>query len=282
MIYNAIALKKVEAEHPLRAARAGHLPLSGFHMVRRLVILVMYREEIMDTLSLIKYVARCGIGSRRRITSYIKEGQISVDDVPIKDPNFPVTSQQVVRYKNSIIAPTAFIYLIVNKPKDYITSLADQRNRKTVLKLVEQATALRIFPVGRLDRNSTGLLLFTNDGQLAQKLSHPRFNVKKIYHVTLDKPVTQAHVETIKKGVMLEDGPLKVDSISYIPHTHKTQVQVELHSGRNRIVRRLFAAYGYEVIKLDRIAYATLRLKGLSRGHWRFLTDQEVDQLKKL
>jgi len=236
----------------------------------------------MSTLiSLNKFVAQCNIGSRRKAAQFIKDGLITVNGIVIKEPGHKIAPEATVCYKGHPITLATYQYLLLNKPKDYITTLADERGRKTVAQLIQHAATVRLYPVGRLDRNTTGLLLFTNDGALTQKLMHPKFGVKKVYQVKLDTPLSRKDFERIQHGVTLDDGPLLVDAISYVPH-QKNEVVVELHSGRYRIVRRLFAFCGYAVTKLDRINYAGLTKKGLRIGQWRFLTPEEIEKLKNL
>ena len=192
-----------------------------------------------------------------------------------------VNTDDIVNYNEKTILPEKHVYLLLNKPKDCVTTLSDPHAKFTVLDIVKNACRERIFPVGRLDRNTTGVLLLTNDGELADRLTHPSYNKLKIYHVYLDKPLTTEHLESILKGFELEDGFIKADEISFVTPDDKSQVGIEIHSGRNRIVRRIFEYLGYRVEKLDRVYFAGLTKKGLQRGHWRFLTEKEVGMLKK-
>ncbi len=228
-----------------------------------------------------KYIAYSGICSRRKAVDFIKAGDVKVNGVIEKNPAVEITDEDVVLFKEKILKPVkSFVYFIMNKPKRIITSLSDERDRKTVLDLMKNRTDKRIYPVGRLDYMTTGLLLLTNDGDLAQKLTHPKYNVKKIYHAVLDKPLKQEHFDAIVKGITLEDGPVSVDKLSYVKDKPKTDIGVDIHIGRNRIVRRIFEHFGYTVIALDRVYYAGLTKKDMPRGFSRPLTDKEVIMLK--
>jgi 23S rRNA pseudouridine2605 synthase len=194
---------------------------------------------------------------------------------------FKVSPSDKVTYGGQSIKKERMVYVLLNKPKDYITTLDDPEGRKTVLNLVRDACHERIYPVGRLDRNTTGLLLLTNDGELTKKLTHPKYGIKKLYHVSLDKPLRKEEMQKIKDGIELEDGVIKADQINYIAGMNdKREVGIEIHSGKNRVIRRLFESLDYKVIKLDRTAFAGLTKKDLPRGRWRFLTEQEVGFLK--
>ncbi len=229
-----------------------------------------------------KYIAHCGICSRREAAALVKNGQILVNGVVQTNPAYEVREADKITYQSKILKPQSkLIYLLLNKPKNVITSMNDERGRKTVSDLIKDQVSERIFPVGRLDRNTTGLLLLTNDGDLAQKLSHPSHRMKKIYHVVLDKAVTKNDMLEIVKGVQLEDGIANVDGIDYA-NNKKSEVGVEIHIGKNRIVRRIFEHLGYEVLKLDRVYYAGLTKKNLQRGRFRHLTEKEIIQLKHL
>ncbi|QDH78101.1 rRNA pseudouridine synthase [Echinicola soli] len=226
-----------------------------------------------------KYIANAGICSRRDADKLIEKGEIKVNGEVITELGHRVLLTDKVVYKGKLINPEKPVYVLLNKPKDFITTTDDPMNRKTVMHLVSAACEERIFPVGRLDRNTTGLLLFTNDGELAAKLSHPAEKIRKIYQVTLDNPITKAHIEEIVEGITLEDGLVNVDDIQILSKD-RTILGLEIHVGKNRIVRRIFAHLGYEVIALDRVTYAGLTKKDLSRGKWRFLTEKEVINLK--
>jgi 23S rRNA pseudouridine2605 synthase len=199
----------------------------------------------------------------------------------VKEPVRKVTPKDVVLVSGKKISITKnLVYILLNKPKDYLTTTDDPQNRKTVLDIVKSATTERIYPVGRLDRNTSGVLLLTNDGDLSQKLTHPSNQIKKVYSVTLDKPLTKQHFDEILKGVPLEDGMANVDTLGYTDTADKTQIGIELHTGRNRIVRRIFEHFGYDVKNLDRVVFAGLTKKNVPRGKWRFLSEKEVRDLK--
>ncbi len=237
-------------------------------------------EEVKpEAMPLNKYIAHCGVCSRREAATLVKEGKIKVNGKVATEPGYKIQDKDKVEYKGKTLTyKKDLVYVLLNKPKNYITTTDDPKQRRTVMDLVKGVKAERIYPVGRLDRNTTGLLLLTNDGELAQKLSHPKHNIKKVYKVTLDKPLTQAHFDEILSGLKLEDGDIKVDAIAYLET--KNEVGVELHSGRNRIVRRIFEHLGYIVVKLDRVMYAGLTKKNIPRGKWRTLNDKEVIMLK--
>lgn len=229
-----------------------------------------------------KYLANSGVAARRKADELIKEGLVTVNGIVVTQMGYKVKPKDVVKYRGTIVKPGRKIYLLMNKPKDFITTTEDEKGRKTVLDIVNKYTRERVYPVGRLDRNTTGLLLFTNDGDLAQKLSHPSFNVKKIYAAELDKPLKPSDLEKIREGIALEEGIALVDDIQYAEPNNKRIIGIELHVGWNRIVRRIFEKLGYEVLKLDRVTYAGLTKKDLPRGRCRLLTEQEVYSLKKL
>jgi 23S rRNA pseudouridine2605 synthase len=227
-----------------------------------------------------KYIAHCGITSRRNAIELIKKGLITVNDAPATHPAYEVKRTDIIKYKGEIIRPELRkIYILMNKPKDVITSMQDESGRKTVIDLLNNKIPERIYPVGRLDYKTTGLLLLTNDGDLAKKLSHPSHKVTKIYEIKIDKPLSEKHRESIEKGLELEDGVAKVNWIRTMDDENKI-INLEIHYGKNRIVRRIFEHFEYKVIKLDRIYYAGLTKKGLKRGWFRHLSDQEVIMLK--
>ncbi len=228
-----------------------------------------------------KYIAHCGICSRRQAVDIIKNGQVTVNGEVAKEPFYQVKKNDKVQYKGKLVKPESRkVYILMNKPKDFITTVSDERGRKTVMDLLKGKVQERVFPVGRLDRQTTGLLLLTNDGDLAKRLSHPSYKVKKVYHVVLNKPLAKNDLEKIQKGIELEDGIAEVDGIDYVTGAPKTEIGIEIHIGKNRIVRRIFEHLGYEVEKLDRMYYAGLTKKDLPRGFWRYLTEQEVIMLK--
>ncbi len=228
-----------------------------------------------------KFIAHCGICSRRKAVDYIKEGKVTVNGEVIVEPAFKVTGKEAVKLNDKRIhIQKNLVYVLLNKPKGYITTTDDPEGRQTVMELVEDAAEERLYPVGRLDRNTSGLLLLTNDGELAQKLAHPKHNIKKIYHVELDKPLTKADFDRILAGLELEDGFASVDSLAWVDTKDRSQIGIEIHSGKNRIVRRIFEHLEYRVEKLDRVMYAGLTKKNLNRGKWRFLSEKEVILLK--
>ncbi|MFO7977913.1 MAG: pseudouridine synthase [Bacteroidales bacterium] len=229
-----------------------------------------------------KYIAHAGICSRREADTLIETGAISINGVIVTELGTKVKPGDIVRYGDTRLVNERKVYILLNKPKDYITTSEDPQGRKTVLDLVYRACRERVYPVGRLDRNTTGLLLFTNDGEMAKKLTHPKHGVNKIYHVHLDKPLTKADLEQVAKGVELEDVTVVPDAVSYIEGESKKEVGIQIHSGQNRIVRRIFEKLGYDVQKLDRVAFAGLTKKDLPRGKWRFLSEKEVSFLKML
>ena len=234
-----------------------------------------------DAVRLNRYVANAGICSRREADVLIATGVVTVNGKIVTEMGYKVNPTDVVTYGGVPIKNEVKKYLILNKPKDYITTMDDPEERKTVMELIRKACKERLYPVGRLDRNTTGLLLFTNDGDLTAKLTHPKFNVRKVYHVVLDKRITSEDFRTLAEGIELSDGPIKPDAIEYVGEG-KSELGVEIHSGRNRIVRRMFEHLGYEVMKLDRVAFAGLTKKDLPRAKFRFLTEKEVDFLKML
>lgn len=228
-----------------------------------------------------KYLAHCGICSRRDAVPLIEQGKVKVNGKVIIEPGYKIQPEDEVIYNNKKIFVTKnLVYILLNKPKDYITTNEDPQGRKTVLQLIKAATDQRVYPIGRLDRNTSGVLLLTNDGDLTQKLSHPSYEVKKIYEARLDKPLTKTDFEKILNGLKLEDGEIKVDSLGYADAKDKSVIGIELHSGRNRIVRRIFEHLGYDVKGLDRVMYANLTKKNVERGKWRYLSDKEIRLLK--
>ncbi|MEL6485212.1 MAG: pseudouridine synthase, partial [Bacteroidota bacterium] len=226
-----------------------------------------------------KYIANAGICSRREADTFIAAGNVTVNGKVVTEMGYKVQKNDDVRFDGRRLNPEQKEYVLLNKPKGFITTTNDEKGRRTVMELVSGASNSRLYPVGRLDRATTGLLLFTNDGDLARRLTHPKFGVRKIYHVVLDKNLTAADLRKIQEGLTLKDGEIQVDEIAYIQGSPKREVGVEIHSGRNRIVRRLFAHLGYTVAKLDRVVFAGLTKKDLPRGHWRNLTQQEVINL---
>jgi 23S rRNA pseudouridine2605 synthase len=239
------------------------------------------KKAAVEQMPLNKYIAHSGVCSRRDAVELIKAGKVSVNGKPVTEPGLKILPEDDVKISGKKIHPVDdMVYILVNKPKDYITTTDDPQKRKTVLDLIQNEVRSRIYPVGRLDRNTSGVLLLTNDGELMQKLTHPSNEIKKVYAVTLDKPLTKADFESILKGVPLEDGVINVDVLAYTDNADKTQVGIELHSGRNRIVRRIFEHFGYDVKGLDRVVFAGLTKKNVQRGKWRFLSEKEVRDLK--
>jgi 23S rRNA pseudouridine2605 synthase len=239
------------------------------------------RKESSEKMPLNKFIAHAGICARRDAADLVRKGLVKVNGETVTEPGYKVapTDDVKVNNKKAFLAKN-LVYILLNKPKDYITTTDDPQNRKTVLDIIGKATTERVYPVGRLDRNTSGVLLLTNDGELAQKLTHPSNEIKKVYHVTLNKELVKKDFDKILSGVTLEDGPASVDVLAYADMKDKTQVGVEIHSGRNRIVRRIFEALGYDVKGLDRVIFAGLTKKNIERGKFRFLTEKEVRDLK--
>ena len=235
-----------------------------------------------DTIRLNKYIANSGICSRREADELITQGLVEVNGKVVTEMGYQVQKTDRVVFDGQSITPEKPVYVLLNKPKGYISTTKDEKARKTVIDLVANASPYRLFPVGRLDRQTTGLILLTNDGHLTKKLTHPSFGVKKIYHVTLDRKLSVEDLRTIADGVRLEEGVAEVDSISYIEGKPKNEVGIEIHIGWNRVVRRIFKKMGYEVEALDRVIFAGLTKKNIKRGHWRILTEMEVNNLKML
>jgi 23S rRNA pseudouridine2605 synthase len=236
-------------------------------------------ESETTELRLNRYIAKGGVCSRRDADGLIQAGRVKVNGEVVQQVGTKVQRTDKVEVDDVQITPERKVYLLLNKPKDYVTTLDDPMERKTVMKLIEGACEERVYPVGRLDRQTTGVLLFTNDGDLAKKLTHPTYNQKKIYHVFLDRVIAPGDIETIRTGIELEDGVIKADDIQVASDDH-TQVGIEIHSGRNRIVRRIFEQLGYNILRLDRVYFAGITKKNLPRGRWRFLSREEVDILK--
>jgi 23S rRNA pseudouridine2605 synthase len=230
-----------------------------------------------------RYISNAGICSRRKADELIIAGVVSVNGVVVDELGAKIDpSRDEIKYNGETLRREKMVYVLLNKPKDYITTTEDPQERRTVMHLVEKATKERIYPIGRLDRNTTGLLLMTNDGALADKLSHPRSNISKLYQVELSKALSQGDLNKITYGIELEDGVIKPDSVSYVAGGSKREVGIQIHSGKNRVVRRIFESLGYEVVKLDRVVYANLTKKDLPRGRYRHLEESEIIQLKHL
>lgn len=228
-----------------------------------------------------KFISHAGVCARRAADTLIKAGHITVNGQKVHTLGYKVTPQDVVKYRDQVLKADKYVYILLNKPKDYITTTKDTKDRKTVLHLIKNACQERLYPVGRLDRNTTGLLLLTNDGLLANKLAHPTSNIQKLYHVVLNRPLSEADCERIKTGIILEDGLAHVDQLE-VAESDRRSMGLVIHMGRNRVIRRIFEQLHYEVVKLDRVIYAHLTKKNLSRGSWRFLTPQEISRLRYL
>lgn len=244
---------------------------------------IEYKDILTDPdepIRLNKFLANAGICSRREADEFITAGVVSVNGVVVTELGTKVKRSDEIKFHDQPVNIERKVYVLLNKPKDCVTTSDDPQERKTVMDFVKGACKERIYPVGRLDRNTTGVLLLTNDGDLASKLTHPKYLKKKIYHVYCDKNVTKADLDQIVAGITLDDGEIHADAVSYASDTDKSQVGIEIHSGKNRIVRRIFEALGYRVIKLDRVYFAGLTKKGLRRGDWRYLTEQEVNMLR--
>lgn len=238
------------------------------------------KNEGQETeLRLNRYIAKGGVCSRRDADALITAGRVKVNGEVVQQVGVKVKRTDRVEVDDQVITPERKVYLVLNKPKDYVTTVEDPLERRTVMALIEGACKERVYPIGRLDRQTTGVLLFTNDGDLAKKLTHPKYNQKKIYHVFLDKVVQTGDLEAIRKGIDLEDGFIQADDVR-VAEDDRTQVGIEIHSGRNRIVRRIFEHLGYQILRLDRVFFAGITKKNLPRGHWRFLTEDEVNILK--
>jgi 23S rRNA pseudouridine2605 synthase len=273
--------KKKPFKKPFSPLKVGKNKTDEQQPVYNLKTIQKTSQTDSDEIRLNKFIANAGICSRRDADKLIEKGEISVNGNVVKEMGYKVLRKDRVEYKGKSIRPEKPVYLLLNKPKDFITTTDDPFERKTVMHLVENACEERLFPVGRLDRNTTGLLLFTNDGELSAKLTHPSYEIKKIYQVTLDKPIAKNDVDAILEGVTLEDGVTEVDDLQVLS-MDRTILGMEIHSGKNRIVRRIFAHFGYEVIALDRVTFAGLSKKDIPRGNYRFLEEKEVINLKFL
>ena len=262
-----------------RPRTAGYNPNAKYSMKKQ----IEYKDILTDPnepIRLNKFLANAGICSRREADEFIAAGVVSVNGEVVTELGTKIKRTDEVKFHDEPVSVERKVYVLLNKPKDCVTTSDDPQERKTVMHCVKDACKERIYPVGRLDRNTTGVLLLTNDGDLASKLTHPKYLKKKIYHVYCDKNVTKADLDQIAAGITLEDGEIHADAISYASETDKKQVGIEIHSGKNRIVRRIFESLGYKVVKLDRVYFAGLTKKGLKRGDWRYLTEQEVNFLR--
>ena len=257
----------------------GYDPNAKYNLKKR----IEYKEENIDPnepLRLNKFLANAGICSRREADEFIQAGVVTVNGEVVTELGTKILRTDEVKFHDAPVSLEKKVYVLLNKPKDYVTTSDDPQQRKTVMDLVKDVCPERIYPVGRLDRNTTGVLLLTNDGDLTSKLTHPKFLKKKVYHVHLDRNVTAHDLQQIRDGITLEDGEIKADAVEYADDNDKAQVGIEIHSGKNRIVRRIFESLGYRVTKLDRVQFAGLTKKNLRRGDWRFLTEKEVDMLR--
>ena len=262
-----------------RQRTADYDPNAKYSMKKR----IEYKEQNYDPtepIRLNKFLANAGVCSRREADEFIQAGVVTVNGEVVTELGTKVMRTDVVKFHDDPVLLEKKVYVLLNKPKDYVTTSDDPQQRKTVMDLVKNACPERIYPVGRLDRNTTGVLLLTNDGDMASKLTHPTFLKKKIYHVYLDRNVTAHDLQQIAEGITLDDGEIKADAIEYADPVDKKQVGIEIHSGKNRIVRRIFESFGYKVLKLDRVQFAGLTKKNLRRGDWRYLTEEEVDRLR--
>ena len=262
-----------------RQRTPGYDPNAKYSLKKR----IEYKEENFDPtepLRLNKFLANAGVCSRREADEFIQAGVVTVNGEVVTELGTKILRTDEVKFHDTPVSLEKKVYVLLNKPMDYVTTSDDPQQRKTVMDLVKDVCPERIYPVGRLDRNTTGVLLLTNDGDLASKLTHPKFLKKKVYHVHLDKNLTSHDMDQIREGITLEDGEIKADAVEYADEHDKSQVGIEIHSGKNRIVRRIFESLGYRVTKLDRVQFAGLTKKNLRRGDWRFLTEKEVDMLR--
>ena len=264
---------------PKRQRTGNYNPNAKYSMKKQ----IEYKDILTDPnepIRLNKFLANAGICSRREADEFITAGVVSVNGEVVTELGTKIKRTDEVKFHDETVSVERKVYVLLNKPKDCVTTSDDPQERKTVMHCVKDACKERIYPVGRLDRNTTGVLLLTNDGDMASKLTHPKYLKKKIYHVHCDKNVTKADLEQIASGITLDDGEIRADAVSYASETDKKQVGIEIHSGKNRIVRRIFESLGYKVMKLDRVYFAGLTKKGLKRGDWRFLTEMEVNMLR--
>lgn len=271
--------RDVTAESPILTEIVEKRRREGRFSPQKVKVRSLEYEDQIGPVRLNKYIANAGVCSRREADTLIAAGAITVNGKVVTEMGFKVMPTDEVRFGDKVLQREKPVYILLNKPKDYITTMEDEFNRKHVVQLIKGACKERVYPVGRLDRMTTGLLLFTNDGEMAKKLTHPRSGVRKIYHVTLDKNFKPSDMEQVANGIELDDGDIQVDEIAYVGDK-KNEVGVTLHSGRNRIVRRIFESLDYQVEKLDRVVFAGLTKKDLPRGSWRFLTQAEINILK--
>ena len=271
--------KPMQGKGPRRPRTADYNPNAKYSMKKQ----IEYKETHIDPnepIRLNRFLANAGVCSRREADDFIAAGVVSVNGKVVTELGTKVLRSDNVVFHNQPVMPEKKVYILLNKPKDYVTTTDDPQKRKTVMDLIKGACREHVYPVGRLDRNTTGVLLFTNDGDLASKLTHPHFLKKKVYHVFLDKNVAASDIQRIAEGIELDDGEIHADAVEYASPTDKKQVGIEIHSGRNRIVRRICQHLGYRVVKLDRVLFAGLTKKNVKRGDWRFLTEAEVNMLR--
>ena len=271
--------KPMQGKGPRRPRTADYNPNAKYSMKKQ----IEYKETHIDPnepIRLNRFLANAGVCSRREADDFIAAGVVSVNGKVVTELGTKVLRSDNVVFHNQPVMPEKKVYILLNKPKDYVTTTDVPQKRKTVMDLIKGACREHVYPVGRLDRNTTGVLLFTNDGDLASKLTHPHFLKKKVYHVFLDKNVAASDIQRIAEGIELDDGEIHADAVEYASPTDKKQVGIEIHSGRNRIVRRIFEHLGYRVVKLDRVLFAGLTKKNVKRGDWRFLTEAEVNMLR--
>lgn len=271
--------RKREYREKIDEQKKDELRTKHYSKKKQLVHRIKNAQKEDAELRLNRYISMSGVCSRRDADALIAAGRVKVNEVVVQTVGVKVKRNDKIEVDGELIVPERKVYLVLNKPKDYVTTVEDPMDRKTVMTLIANACKERVYPVGRLDRQTTGVLLFTNDGDLSKKLTHPKYEHKKIYHVFLDRPLNVKDMESISQGIELEDGQVKADEISYVS-TDQTQVGIEIHSGRNRIVRRIFEHLGYQIEKLDRVYFAGITKKNLPRGKWRFLTAEEVRILK--
>lgn len=269
-----------DADAPRRGGRKTRISATGYAPP---VGKVPTKQRAIEYYRINRYISQSGLCSRREADQLIKEGRVKINGQVCTDLATRVLlGKDQVTVNNKSIKPEKMVYLLLNKPKNHITTAKDPEGRLTVMDLVKNATPYRLFPVGRLDRNTTGILLLTNDGELATKLTHPSYNIRKLYYVKLDRPFSKVDMEKIKKGISLDDGLAKADQIDYVEGGAKSEIGVEIHSGRNRLVRRMFEHLGYRIVALDRVAFGPIDKKGVPRGKWRFLTSLEIGLLKMM
>lgn len=275
------SFKKKDDNQPFRPSKPAYrkAPLKPSGSVARNI---PKKKNPEDGMRLNRFIANAGVCSRREADTFIVAGMVTVNGESVTELGVKVKPEDDVRFDGRKLNPEKKVYILLNKPKNYVTTTDDPHADKIVMDLIKDACTERIYPVGRLDRNTTGVLLFTNDGDLSKRLTHPSHKMKKIYQVSLDKPVERNHLEEIANGIELEDGRIAADDISYIDNEAKSEVGIEIHSGKNRIVRRIFEHFGYRVKKLDRVYFADLTKKNLPRGKWRFLSEKEVHFLKRI